>query len=76
MGHRQDGERRPDVGAARDGWVLAVVSMQEIDGSWLRIEQLFWLTSTSQPPFGATPLAANINWTAVRSRTVTARREN
>ena len=32
-----------------DGSVLAVVSMQEIDGSWLRIEQLFWLTSTSQP---------------------------
>ena len=32
-----------------DGSVLAVVSMQEADGSWLRIEQLFWLTSTSQP---------------------------
>ncbi|SFR09390.1 hypothetical protein SAMN04488564_103126 [Lentzea waywayandensis] len=32
-----------------DGSVLAVVSMQETDGSWLRIEQLFWLTSTSQP---------------------------
>lgn len=32
-----------------DGSVLAVVSMQELDGSWLRIEQLFWLTDTSQP---------------------------
>ncbi|MGI5504525.1 hypothetical protein [Lentzea sp. CA-135723] len=32
-----------------DGSVLAVVSMQEADGSWLRIEQLFWLTSTTQP---------------------------
>ncbi|WP_439661827.1 hypothetical protein ACSHWB_10150 [Lentzea sp. HUAS TT2] len=32
-----------------DGSVLAVVSMQETDGGWLRIEQLFWLTSTTQP---------------------------
>lgn len=32
-----------------DGSVLAVVSMQELNGSWLRIEQLFWLTDTSQP---------------------------
>jgi hypothetical protein len=32
-----------------DGSVLAVVSMQEADGSWLRVEQLFWLTSTTQP---------------------------
>lgn len=32
-----------------DGSVLAVVSMQEADGSWLRIEQVFWLTSTTQP---------------------------
>jgi hypothetical protein len=32
-----------------DGSVLAVVSMQEADGSWLRIEQIFWLTSTTQP---------------------------
>jgi hypothetical protein len=32
-----------------DGSVLAVVSMQEQNGSWLRIEQLFWLTDTSQP---------------------------
>lgn len=32
-----------------DGSVLAVVSMQELDGSWLRIEQLFWLTDTTQP---------------------------
>jgi hypothetical protein len=32
-----------------DGSVLAVVSMQETNGSWLRIEQLFWLTDTTQP---------------------------
>ncbi|WP_090094774.1 hypothetical protein [Lentzea jiangxiensis] len=32
-----------------DGSVLAVVSMQELDGGWLRIEQLFWLTDTTQP---------------------------
>ncbi|WP_157529528.1 hypothetical protein [Nocardia sp. NRRL S-836] len=32
-----------------DGSVLAVVSMQERNGSWLRIEQLFWLTDTTQP---------------------------
>ncbi len=32
-----------------DGTVLAVVSMQELNGSWLRIEQLFWLTDTTQP---------------------------
>lgn len=32
-----------------DGSVLAVVSMQELNGSWLRIEQLFWLTDTTQP---------------------------
>jgi len=32
-----------------DGSVLAVVSMQEVNGSWLRIEQLFWLTDTTQP---------------------------
>ncbi|MFD4644027.1 hypothetical protein ACFWN2_42430 [Lentzea sp. NPDC058436] len=32
-----------------DGSVLAVVSMQEADGSWLRIEQIFWLTKTTQP---------------------------
>lgn len=32
-----------------DGSVLAVVSMQELDGSWLRIEQIFWLTDTTQP---------------------------
>ncbi|MGW6931231.1 hypothetical protein ACWGE0_14305 [Lentzea sp. NPDC054927] len=32
-----------------DGSVLAVVSMQEQNGSWLRIEQLFWLTDTTQP---------------------------
>ncbi|MGW6449751.1 hypothetical protein [Lentzea sp. NPDC055074] len=37
-----------------DGSVLAVVSMQETDGSWLRIEQLFWLTSTTQPRIVAT----------------------
>ncbi|GHH38016.1 hypothetical protein [Lentzea cavernae] len=37
-----------------DGSVLAVVSMQEADGSWLRIEQLFRLTSTSQPRIVAT----------------------
>ncbi|GLZ30418.1 hypothetical protein Lesp02_26070 [Lentzea sp. NBRC 105346] len=33
----------------QDGSVLAVVSMQERDGSWLRLEQLFWLTDTSTP---------------------------
>ncbi|MFD9699100.1 hypothetical protein [Lentzea sp. NPDC059081] len=32
-----------------DGSVLAVVSMQELDGSWLRVEQLFRLTDTTQP---------------------------
>jgi hypothetical protein len=32
-----------------DGSVLAVVSMQELTGGWLRIEQLFWLTDTTQP---------------------------
>ncbi|WP_329788926.1 hypothetical protein V1227_31620 [Lentzea sp. DG1S-22] len=32
-----------------DGSVLAVVSMQELDGGWLRLEQLFWLTDTTQP---------------------------
>ncbi|MEU7479404.1 hypothetical protein AB0A63_25680 [Lentzea sp. NPDC042327] len=32
-----------------NGSVLAVVSMQEWNGSWLRIEQLFWLTDTTQP---------------------------
>ncbi|ANZ37681.1 hypothetical protein BBK82_18095 [Lentzea guizhouensis] len=32
-----------------DGTVLAVVSMQELNGSWLRLEQLFWLTDTTQP---------------------------
>ncbi|SDF68118.1 hypothetical protein SAMN05216553_102636 [Lentzea fradiae] len=37
-----------------DGSVLAVVSMQELDGSWLRLEQLFWLTDTSQPRIVAT----------------------
>ncbi|MFI6099036.1 hypothetical protein ACIA8G_26070 [Lentzea sp. NPDC051213] len=33
----------------QDGSVLAVVSMQELNGSWLRLEQLFWLTDTTQP---------------------------
>lgn len=32
-----------------DGSVLAVVSMQESDGGWLHIEQLFRLTDTSVP---------------------------
>ncbi|MFD5829828.1 hypothetical protein [Lentzea sp. NPDC060358] len=32
-----------------DGSVLAVVSLQEVDGSWLRVEQLFRLTDTTQP---------------------------
>ena len=32
-----------------DGTVLAVVSMQEIDGRWLRLEQLFWFADTSVP---------------------------
>ncbi|WP_143115961.1 hypothetical protein [Lentzea xinjiangensis] len=32
-----------------DGSVLAVVSMQEHSGGWLRVEQLFWLTDTTQP---------------------------
>jgi hypothetical protein len=42
-----------------DGSVLAVVSMQELNGSWLRIEQLFWLTDTTQPRIiGAEVLSA------------------
>jgi hypothetical protein len=32
-----------------DGSVLAVVSMQESDGRWLRVEQLFTLTDSSVP---------------------------
>ncbi len=32
-----------------DGTVLAVVSMQELTGRWIRVEQRFWLTETSPP---------------------------
>ncbi|MBB5954947.1 hypothetical protein FHS29_001517 [Saccharothrix tamanrassetensis] len=32
-----------------DGTVHAVVSMQELSGRWMRVEQLFWLTDTSRP---------------------------
>ncbi|GAA0237641.1 hypothetical protein GCM10010492_40920 [Saccharothrix mutabilis subsp. mutabilis] len=35
--------------ARPDGSVLAVVSMQERTGRWMRVEQVFWLTETSQP---------------------------
>ncbi|ONI83882.1 hypothetical protein ALI22I_36250 [Saccharothrix sp. ALI-22-I] len=32
-----------------DGAVLAVVSMQERTGRWMRVEQAFWLTDTTVP---------------------------
>ncbi|WP_147455290.1 hypothetical protein [Saccharothrix australiensis] len=32
-----------------DGSVLAVVSLQEVSGRWMRVEQAFWLTDTSRP---------------------------
>ncbi|XVV03189.1 hypothetical protein ACQPW3_38610 [Actinosynnema sp. CA-248983] len=35
--------------ARPDGSVLAVVSMQERTGRWMRVEQVFWLTETTQP---------------------------
>jgi hypothetical protein len=37
-----------------DGSVLAEVSMQELDGRWLRVEQLFWFSDTSVPRIVAT----------------------
>ena len=37
-----------------DGTVLAEVSMQELDGRWLRVEQLFWFSDTSVPRIVAT----------------------
>ncbi|MEV8437046.1 hypothetical protein AB0425_06710 [Actinosynnema sp. NPDC051121] len=40
--------------ARPDGAVLAVVSMQERTGRWLRVEQLFRLTDTSVPRIVAT----------------------
>ncbi|MFI9814860.1 hypothetical protein [Saccharothrix variisporea] len=40
--------------ARPDGSVLAVVSMQERTGRWMRVEQVFWLTDTSQPRIIAT----------------------
>lgn len=40
--------------ARPDGGVLAVVSMQERTGRWLRVEQLFRLTDTSVPRIVAT----------------------
>ncbi|MFJ6675164.1 hypothetical protein ACIQMJ_29010 [Actinosynnema sp. NPDC091369] len=39
-----------------DGAVLAVVSMQERTGRWLRVEQLFRLTDTSVPRIVATEI--------------------
>ncbi|WP_141980385.1 hypothetical protein [Saccharothrix saharensis] len=39
-----------------DGGVLAVVSMQERTGRWLRVEQLFRLTDTSVPRIVATEI--------------------
>ncbi|WP_433265656.1 hypothetical protein ACQPZF_38560 [Actinosynnema sp. CS-041913] len=32
-----------------DGAVHAVVSLQELSGRWMRVEQLFWLTDTTRP---------------------------
>ncbi|PRY43648.1 hypothetical protein [Umezawaea tangerina] len=39
-----------------DGSVLAEVSMQELDGRWLRVEQLFWFGDTSVPKIVGTEL--------------------
>jgi hypothetical protein len=39
-----------------DGGVLAEVSMQELDGRWLRVEQLFWFSDTSTPKITRTEL--------------------
>jgi len=39
-----------------DGSVLAEVSMQELDGRWLRVEQLFWFADTSTPKIIGTEL--------------------
>jgi hypothetical protein len=39
-----------------DGSVLAEVSMQELDGRWLRVEQLFWFADTSTPKITGTEL--------------------
>ncbi len=40
----------------QDGSVLAEVSMQELDGRWLRVEQRFWFADTSTPKIIATEL--------------------
>lgn len=37
------------TGMRPDGAVLAVVSMQERTGRWMRVEQVFWLTDTTVP---------------------------
>ncbi|MFD1152188.1 hypothetical protein [Saccharothrix hoggarensis] len=37
-----------------DGAVVAVVSMQERTGRWMRVEQVFWLTDTTVPRIVAT----------------------
>jgi hypothetical protein len=39
-----------------DGSVLAEVSMQELDGRWLRVEQRFWFADTSTPKIIGTEL--------------------
>ncbi|HEX6345744.1 hypothetical protein [Umezawaea sp.] len=39
-----------------DGSVLAEVSMQELDGRWLRVQQRFWFADTSTPKITATEL--------------------
>jgi len=39
-----------------DGSVLADVSMQELDGRWLRVQQRFWFADTSTPKIIATEL--------------------
>ncbi|WNV90801.1 hypothetical protein [Umezawaea sp. Da 62-37] len=39
-----------------DGSVLADVSMQELDGRWLRVEQLFWFGDMSAPKIIGTEL--------------------
>jgi hypothetical protein len=39
-----------------DGSVLAEVSMQELDGRWLKVDQLFWFADTSTPKIIGTQL--------------------
>ncbi|MFD9734063.1 hypothetical protein [Umezawaea sp. NPDC059074] len=39
-----------------DGSVLAELSMQELDGRWLRVEQRFWFADTSTPKIVGTEL--------------------